>query len=131
LWGSDRAPEPVGPLVRSADLLLGGAEELAVFVGADAPRDLARRYRELGPREVVVKLGSRGAGSMDASGVWVEHAGEPVPEVDPVGAGDAFNAAYLAARLEGRTTSEALVRGAACRAVVASTIGDTEGFPLR
>jgi 2-dehydro-3-deoxygluconokinase len=66
---------------------------------------------------------------MDASGRWEEHPGRPVPDVDPVGAGDAFNAGYLAVRLSGGTTAEALAQGAACGAAVASVIGDTEGFP--
>jgi sugar/nucleoside kinase (ribokinase family) len=45
--------------------------------------------------------------------------------VDPVGAGDAFNAGYIAARLAGVSPQEALARGAACGAQAASTIGDT------
>jgi 2-dehydro-3-deoxygluconokinase len=78
---------------------------------------------------VVVKLAREGAGTMDAAGRWFDHGGTPVPDVDPVGAGDAFNAGYLAARLAGRTPAEALVQGASCGAAVASTVGDTEGFP--
>ena len=50
-------------------------------------------------------------------------------DVDPVGAGDAFNAGYLAARLSGAEVSDALVQGAHCGAAVAGVIGDTEGFP--
>jgi 2-dehydro-3-deoxygluconokinase len=80
---------------------------------------------------VVVKLGREGAGAMDEAGRWVEHPGTPVPDVDPVGAGDAFNAGYLAVRLAGGSPAEALAEGARCGAAVASTIGDTEGFPLR
>jgi 2-dehydro-3-deoxygluconokinase len=129
LWGSERAVELVAPLIGRADLVLGGAAELAAFVGPGEPRELARRCRELGPREVVVKLGREGAGAMDEAGRWAEHSGTPVPDVDPVGAGDAFNAGYLAARLVGRSPTEALAEGARCGAAVASTVGDTEGFP--
>jgi 2-dehydro-3-deoxygluconokinase len=129
LWGSERAVELVSPLVRLADLVLGGPAELAALVGPGEPRDLAGRCRDLGPREVVVKLAREGAGAMDAAGRWFEHAGTPVPNVDPVGAGDAFNAGYLAARLSGRTPAESLAQGASCGAAVASTVGDTEGFP--
>jgi 2-dehydro-3-deoxygluconokinase len=47
-----------------------------------------------------------------------------------VGAGDAFNAGYLAARLAGAPPADALVEGARCGAAVAAAVGDTEGFPL-
>jgi 2-dehydro-3-deoxygluconokinase len=129
LWGSERAIELVAPLIGRADLVLGGAAELAAFVGPGEPREVARRCRELGPREVVVKLGRDGAGAIDEADRWVEHPGTPVPDLDPVGAGDAFNAGYLAARLAGRSPTDALAEGARCGAAVASTVGDTEGFP--
>jgi 2-dehydro-3-deoxygluconokinase len=49
--------------------------------------------------------------------------------VDPVGAGDAFNAGYVAARLNGRSIAAALELGAQCGAGVAGAVGDTAGFP--
>jgi 2-dehydro-3-deoxygluconokinase len=78
---------------------------------------------------VVVKRGARGACALDAGGAWHEHAPAPGPDVDPVGAGDAFDAGYIAARLSGATVAEALADGAACGAAVAARVGDTEGFP--
>jgi 2-dehydro-3-deoxygluconokinase len=130
LWGSDRAEELIAPLIARADLLLGGETELGAFVGDLSGEPLARACRRLGPAEVVVKRGSRGAGALDEDGEWHEHAGEPVRDVDPVGAGDAFNAGYLAARLAGAPIQEALAAGAGCGAAVASAVGDTEGFPV-
>jgi 2-dehydro-3-deoxygluconokinase len=129
LWGSDRAVELIAPLVERCDLLLGGERELAELVGAAPPDELARRCRALGPREVVVKRGPRGAAALDERGGWYELAGDPRANVDPVGAGDAFNAGYLAARLAGLGVPEALGEGARCGAAVATVVGDTEGFP--
>jgi 2-dehydro-3-deoxygluconokinase len=132
LWGSDRAVELVTPLLALADLVLGGAHELEAFAPGVEGRRLARRIADLGPSEVVLKLGSRGACALDArTGEWLEHAPEPGPDVDPVGAGDAFDAGYLAARLGGRPIADALAHGATCGAAVAATVGDTEGFPTR
>jgi 2-dehydro-3-deoxygluconokinase len=124
LWGSDRARELVLPLVERADLLLGGEHELAELVGGPGGRALAERCRELGPREVVLKRGADGAAAL-TSQTWVEHLPTPSPDLDPVGAGDAFNAGYLAARLSGASVEGALERGARNGAEVASTIGDT------
>ena len=76
-------------------------------------------------------MGSAGAAVFDEEGGRHEHAPMPGPDVDPVGAGDAFNAGYVAARLAGRGPAEALRDGAKCGAAVAAVAGDTEGFPRR
>jgi 2-dehydro-3-deoxygluconokinase len=128
LWGSDRAADLVRPLIERCDLLLGGEAELDVVVGGTG-RDLAERCRTLGPREVVLKRGAAGAAALGPEGEWVEWTGALSPNVDPVGAGDAFNAGYVAARLNGRSIAAALELGAQCGAGVAGAVGDTAGFP--
>ena len=49
--------------------------------------------------------------------------------VDPIGAGDAFNAGYIAVRLRGGTIADAIRAGARCAAAVAASMSDTAGFP--
>jgi hypothetical protein len=73
--------------------------------------------------------GRSGAGALDPQGRWHEVAPTPVRDVDPVGAGDAFDAGYLHARLDGADVPEALLEGARCGAAVAATIGDADGVP--
>ena len=111
-----------------ADLLVGGEHELAELVGGPGGRALAERCRQPGPREVVLKRGAGGRGRAQPADAWVEHRPAPSPDLDPVGAGDAFNAAYLAARLSGATVEEALEQGARSGADVASTVGDAGSF---
>jgi len=129
LWGSDRAVALIAPLLRSCDLVLGGVEEFRAFEDEPTPQRLALAFARRGPREVVVKGGSSGAGALDPDGRWHEIAPAPVRDVDPVGAGDAFDAGYLHARLDGADVPEALVEGARCGAAVAATIGDADGVP--
>jgi 2-dehydro-3-deoxygluconokinase len=131
LWGSDRAEALIEPLIQRCDLLLGGEAELRALVGALGGEELARRCQELGPREVVIKRGRDGAGVLDETGTWLVHRPAPARDVDPVGAGDAFNAGYVAARLRGAAPADALVEGASCGMAVATSVGDVDGFPVR
>lgn len=48
---------------------------------------------------------------------------------DPIGAGDGFNAGYLAVRLRKGSVEDALQAGIRCGTAVATSLGDTAGFP--
>ena len=138
LWGSDRRCELVLPFVERCDLLLAGEAELEELLGAGWTRpaepagwreELARKAAALGPREVVV----RSAASIGAlaDGAWTELDIRRDAAVDPIGAGDAFNAGYVGARIAGRTIDAALRAGARCGAAVTTSVSDTAGFPRR
>jgi 2-dehydro-3-deoxygluconokinase len=129
LWGSDRRAELVRPLLDGADLVLGGEDELAELLGPGDLETLARRCAARGPREVVVR-GAAGLGALEG-GAWTPLPVHRGAAADPVGAGDAFNAGYLARRLEGGTVAEALRLGVECGTAVAGALGDTAGFPRR
>jgi 2-dehydro-3-deoxygluconokinase len=128
LWGSERAAELIAPLIARCDVLLGGEEELALFA-AGSGAALARACSRLGPTEVVVKRGAAGAAALGPDGVWHDAPAAEVAERDPIGAGDAFNAAYLGARLDGRDVPEALKSATLAGASIASMVGDTEEVP--
>ncbi|HEY6549150.1 MAG TPA: sugar kinase [Vicinamibacteria bacterium] len=128
LPGSDRWKELVLPLFERADLVLSGEQELAELLGPGDPQDLARRCARRGPREVVVR-GTHRLGALQADGAWVEADIQRSDAVDAVGAGDAFNAGYLAVRLRGGPVPDALRAGIHCGTAVAMSLGDTAGFP--
>lgn len=79
-----------------------------------------------GDREVVNKRGPDGAWAL-AGDALIESPGHPVDVIDTVGAGDAFVAGYLSARLEGLNLAARLARANACGALVCMTPGDWEG----
>ncbi len=95
------------------DVLLPNAAELralATALGADpeaSDTELATGLAVRGPR-VVVKDGSRGGWSVGGDGVVVRAPAISVHVVDTTGAGDSFNAGYLAALAEGRPEGERL-----------------------
>jgi 2-dehydro-3-deoxygluconokinase len=125
LPGSADPRASIAPLVERCTILLGGESELQVVAhSVEQGEALARTVARLGPREVVVKRGRAGAAVLDADGMWHEHRPPPDDETDPVGAGDAFNAGYLAARLRDEPPLEALVAGTVAGARAARTFGD-------
>ena len=51
------------------------------------------------------------------------------PTLEPIGAGDGFNAGFLAGILQGRDVVTAGRMGAICGALATQTPGDVEGYP--
>ena len=84
----------------------------------------------LGVETVVLKRGARGAVAINSEGV-TEHFGYAVQPIDTTGAGDAFNAGYLAAMFDDAPVVERLAFGNACGALTASAIGGTGGVESR
>jgi len=106
--------------VKGAGLLLPNAAEARVLTGLEDPEAAARALA--GPREVVVKLGAAGALWTDGRDV-VRAAAEPATVVDTTGAGDAFAAGLLAARLEGADPAAALAAGCRLGALAVARVG--------
>jgi ribokinase len=109
------------------DVLLPNAEEALRLAGRSdsdveaAARDLAAR----GPT-VVVKLGAEGALAIAGDDV-ITVAGTPIEPLDSTGAGDSFDAGFLAARLNGESLAGALALGCACGALSTRRAGGTAG----
>src|SRR5919112_986326 len=87
-------------------------------------RELARE----GPEEVVLKRGSAGSLAL-IDGKALEHQAFTVAQVDPVGAGDAFAAGYLAGHLWNLPAEDRLRVANAMGALSVTTLGDYEGLP--
>jgi 2-dehydro-3-deoxygluconokinase len=127
LWGSHRRVELVLPFIERCDLLLAGSAELEELLGAGDAHALAQRAAARGPKEVVVR-GAATIGVLTPEG-WEELEIRREAAVDPIGAGDAFNAGYIAVRLRGGTIGDALRAGARCGAAVTTALSDTAAFP--
>lgn len=133
---ADRWDGGVEEMLGACDLFFPNAVEARRLSGVDdveeAARALARRAhagrRDDGPI-VAVKLGPGGALACRAEGPLVRIPAFPVETVDTTGAGDSFNAGFLAAWLQGADLADGLRWGAAAGALSTRRLGGIDGQP--
>jgi len=117
-------------LIERADVVLIGHEDGAVlFPDHDADAVLVA-VRALGPRSVVLKRGAEGAVAETDEGRASVPA-YPVTAIDTVGAGDGFDAGFVAGFREGAPLPQCLALGARVGAAAVAHAGDWEGYPRR
>ncbi|WP_327351048.1 ribokinase [Streptomyces sp. NBC_01304] len=128
-------PSPPAPLpdevLAACDPLIVNEHEAKAILGADfggEPEDWAQALRALGPRSVVITLGSQGALVADAAGS-ARVPSVKVDAVDTTGAGDAFTAA-LAWRLgAGDPLADAAAYAARVGAAAVTKEGAQASYP--
>ena len=130
IWSTEAAAPIYRELAVSADILFAGVEEAEIVVGTGTPAEQATRLAELGPSQVLVKLGEEGALAL-VDGVFYKQAAFPVRAVDTVGAGDAFVAGYLTELMAGEPVQVRMRTGAASGAFACLRSGDWESMPSR
>jgi 2-dehydro-3-deoxygluconokinase len=132
LWSASAARIVFLELARKCDILIPSLAEAEIMTGLKEVEgeSMLDALVSLGPPQVVLKAGDKGAWYADGAerGFCPCH---PVPEIDPVGAGDAFCAGLLSGLLDGQPFRDAVARGAALGAFCVSTFGDYQGLPDR
>jgi len=111
------------------DILFVGDEE-ARALWSKGGEELVRELSAAGPSEVMLKRGKKGSLALIEGRVF-SHSAFEVPEVDTIGAGDAFVAGYLAGHLWDLNLEESLRMANAMGALSVATLGDYEGLPDR
>jgi ribokinase len=115
------------PLVDALDYFMMNEQEAALYART---RGLAAavRFWKARPGITVIKLGPRGSRWLSAD-LDVEQPAPAVRVVDTTGAGDAFNAGFLAARLRGASPERALRAGNRVGALSTRAAGGIDGLP--
>ena len=131
LWSDAEAAPVLRTLAADVDVVMGSLDEVQVLTGSTGgPPDLARAVFAIGPSILVLKLGSDGAIAFERDRGEVRRPARAVPVVvDVVGAGDAFAAGFIAARLDGASLERTLDVANACGAAVVAALGDVTGAP--
>ncbi|MFT4083753.1 MAG: sugar kinase [Nocardioides sp.] len=125
-WDPAEKWQSIAGVLGHVDHLLPNATECLAIAGAmghvtDDPLAAATTIAAHGPA-VTVKMDTRGAAHVGPAGRW-RVAAAPVDVVDSTGAGDNFDAGFLAGLLAGESPDRALARGAACGAVAVTGLG--------
>ena len=109
-------------LTAGVDLLLANAQEAQLLSGAENPVEQVERLLGNYP-QVVIKQGAKGAIASAPDGGIISCAAEPTACVDSTGAGDAFAAGFLSARLNGKLLADGLAAGNRAAALAISRVG--------
>lgn len=113
-------------LLRHVEIFLPNRREACKIAGTDNLDAALKKLSEIVPL-VVVKLGEEGAVAIRKN-ERIESAALRGEIVDPVGAGDSFDAGFLHAYLRGQELEECLKAGNAAGALCTTRPGGTEAF---
>lgn len=119
LWeDADTMRAAITDAAATSTLCLPSFDDEAALFGDASPEDTAARYAALGPAEVVVKNGPGPLVLWSGGALHPAQAPQALIPVDTTGAGDSFNAGYIAARLGGATAPQAIRAGQSLAALV-------------
>lgn len=125
---SKAIPRKILQMSSKVDILLLSLDEAAALTETRKPLEAFSRLRKAGAREVVLKLGKQGC-IIAEDGTPVVVPSFSVRTVDSTGAGDAFLAGFLQARLRGWSAAEGALAANAAGALAASIVGAGENLP--
>jgi len=111
------------------DVFLPNEQEACHIAQRNDARAAVEWFRERGVPIVALKRGDMGARAYDESGVY-ERSVEPAVGGDSVGAGDSFDAGFLAGWLRGLSVERCLAIACACGRSVAEASGGLAGQPM-
>ena len=122
----DRWDSALEEILPHVDILLPNEREaMKISQAGDVETALSRLAQKVGT--VVVKIGAGGAIAIRAAHRFTAPA-VPVTVVDPVGAGDSFDAGFLHQFLRGADLTTCLAYGNLCGAFSTTDCGGTEAF---
>ncbi|HEX5472822.1 MAG TPA: carbohydrate kinase family protein [Lacipirellulaceae bacterium] len=120
----------LAPLLAETDVFLPNNDEAALLSGLDDPRRQAERFHAAGAKTVVITCGGGGT-LLVTEGLRLQAETYPVSYVGATGAGDAFDAGYIAGLLEGGDVRRCLEWGSALGASCVRSIGATDSVFTR
>jgi len=129
LWNEETARPKLLEICCKSDLLLMSLDDANVMFGYLDERSLILKAVDFGPKVIVLKKSEQGALAF-TNNSFVTVPAFPINQVlDPVGAGDGFNAGFISGLLRGWELPESLRLGAHIGALAVTVMGDYGGYP--
>jgi ribokinase len=121
------------PLLEVVETLFVNVQEAELLLGKDGlkPAELLKGLHEFGPRTVVITDGPAGSYASDGKEKLFLPIFDALPAVERTGAGDGYATAFVAARIKGKTLSEAMRWGTFNSGSVLGYVGPQEGLLTR
>jgi 2-dehydro-3-deoxygluconokinase len=126
LWSAQQAGQGLDPILRHCDVIFSAHRDAQNLFGASASAEkAATELRErFDCKQLVLTIGEEGAIAQTANETAHQPAFNVPNPVDRIGAGDAFDAGYIAAQLRGQSLEDALRFGNAMSALKMTMTGD-------
>jgi len=114
------------PVLEVAKVVLPSGVEAEALTGSSDPIEAGKKLLEYGPEIAVIKLGEKGSIAVTRDDV-VEMPAIKVKEVDPTGAGDVYDAAFVYGLLNNWPVEKILKFANAAGAIKVTRFGPMEG----
>lgn len=130
LWkNSADMVKTINKIAFRCDTVLPGISEGKLLTGLEHEKDIADFYLQRGVKNVVIKLGPKGAYVKTQTEEGYIDGYKVQKVIDTVGAGDGFAVGFISGLLEGKDVSECADRANAIGAIQVMHKGDNEGLP--
>ncbi len=126
--------EKLSGLYEHSEIFFCNVEEAEKILGIEDldVKDLLQKMHELGPKNLVITDGPKGAYAYDGKEIWfMSPFPDPKPPYERTGAGDAFSSTVVAALILGKTLPEALMWAGVNSMSVVQDVGAQRGLLSR
>jgi fructokinase len=100
-----------------------------IFAPGLEPTEYCQRFHEWGAKTVILSMGSKGVILSTSSGECYTLHPNKISVADVTGAGDAFWAGFLSAKLDGKSDLDAALQGQALAEIKIETVGPLDEIP--
>ena len=130
LWSKEEFRSTLLDLLHRVDIILPGMDEAEILTGETDPEAAARALLSHSPtlEMVIIKLGADGSVAFSREGKMAVPVAPLERVIDPVGAGDAFAAGFLAGQRRGMDLAASLDLANRCGRWAMTATGDIEVF---
>jgi len=123
--------EKLARLYKHAKMFFCNVEEAEKILGIEdlGVKDLLKKMHELGPENVIITDGPKGAYAYDGKEIYfINPYPDPKPPYSRTGAGDAFSSTIVSATILGKTLPEAMAWGGINAMSVVQQVGAQKGL---